>query len=534
MKLFKKKSFNTSIVCLVMILAAGTSRAQPLNLIPYPASVKVLKGRCILKNTPLRINDPQLSHLLHYFNQETGLSKKNPTRRMQLITMKIVRSSLTYGGYTLKTLQNQLTIEAGDTTGLFNGLVTLSQLYRTSKVFNGRLILPALIIHDQPRFAWRGILLDESRHFFGKYAVKELLDWMAFYKLNRFHWHLTDAQGWRLDIKQYPLLASVGGRGNITDSLAGTKYYSQQDIQEIVAYAKERFITIIPEIDMPGHATAANRAYPEYSGGSTPGYNDFTFNPGKDGTYLYLSTILRELKFLFPSGMIHLGGDEVSLGIAAREKNKDVSRLMAAHHLTDLVQVEHYFLNRVADSVIKSGENVVCWDEAVTAGLPVKETTIDWWRQDKPESLNEAVHKGYKVVLCPRLPLYFDFVQDSTHQSGRKWDKRYNSYLDVYHFPENSMADSILGTPNILGLQANLWTETVASTKRLQYLVFPRIAGLAEAGWTEPGNKNDSIFNKRLKAHLLLYDSKQIYYYDPFKPQLHPEPIDVATEKDNQ
>lgn len=516
-----------------MILAKGTLHAHQLNLIPYPASVRVLKGHCTVNNSPLRVNDPRLAPILNYFNEEMGPSKEISIRPMQLVKLYIVLSSSTYGSYTLKTFREQLIIEAADIAGLFNGLVTLAQLYRSGKVINGKLLLPSLVIQDLPRFAWRGFLLDESRHFFDKSAIKELLGWMAYYKLNRFHWHLTDAHGWRIAIKQYPRLTSVGGRGNNTDPLAGVKYYSEQDIEEIVSYARDRFITIIPEIDMPGHATAANHAYAKYSGGNSPGYNDFTFNPEKDSTYSYLSTILREMKSLFPSGIIHLGGDEVSLGIAARDKNKDVAGLMSAHHLTDLNQVEHYFLNRVADSVIKFGENVICWDEAVTAGLPIKETTIDWWRQDKPESLIVAVHKGYKIILCPRLPLYFDFVQDSTYRSGRKWNKRYNSYLDVYHFPESSIADNILNTHKIQGLQANLWTETVVSAKRLQYLVFPRIAGLAEASWTEPANKNDRMFNERLKAHLLLYQSKHIYDYDPFEPGLHPEPIDVVSDKNN-
>ena len=350
-------------------------------------------------------------------------------------------------------------------------------------------------------------MLDESRHFFGKEIVKELLDWMAFYKLNRFHWHLSDSQGWRIEIKKYPLLTSVGGKGNFTDSLAAATYYTQEDIREIVAYAKDRFITIIPEIDMPGHATAATRAYPILSGGDAPNYPGFTFDPAKDETYTYLTNILKEISTLFPSGIIHLGGDEVAFGIAAWKNNPGVSKLMAANQFTELNQVEHYFLRRMADSVLKFSNYIMCWDEAVPAGLPVSRTYISWWRQNHPESLNEAISKGYKVVLCPRLPLYLDFVQDSTHKSGRKWDKtKFNSYLDLYHFPENSIAAGFSDKTNILGLQGNLWTETVISKKRLQYLIFPRMAALAEAGWTAGSAKNDDQFNTRLKAHLLLYD----------------------------
>ncbi len=521
------------VISALVILCVGYSKAQNLNLIPYPSRVEVLKGNCVLYNSQLFTNNKQLSGLLHYFNEEIGLQQKNSHIPKQIIDLKIQPSPDVFGSYVLVTSEKQVAITAPDSAGLFNGLITLLQLYKSATLLNDKLVLPHLVIHDQPRFGWRGFMLDESRHFFGKQIVKELLDWMAFYKLNRFHWHLTDSHGWRIEIKKYPLLTSVGGKGNFTDSLAATSYYTQDEIREIVDYAKDRFITIIPEIDMPGHATAATRAYPILSGGDAPGYPGFTFDPANDETYAYLTDILKELRALFPSGIIHLGGDEVAFGIAAWEKNPGVNKLMAVNQMTELNQAEHYFLRRMGDSVLKFSNYLMCWDEAVSAGLPVSKTYVCWWRQNHPESLNEAISKGYKVVLCPRLPLYFDFVQDSTHRSGRKWDKiKYNSYLDIYHFPENSIAAGLSDKTNILGLQGNLWTETVISKKRLQYLIFPRMASLAEAGWTAGSAKNDSHFNPRLKAHLLLYDRESIYYYNPFQPDQHPEPIDVKKKGD--
>jgi hexosaminidase len=433
----------------------------------------------------------------------------------------------------LETFEKGMVITAADSAGLFNGLVTLLQLYKSANLSGDRVVLPRLVIHDHPRFAWRGFMLDESRHFFGAPVVKELLDWMAFYKLNRFHWHLTDAQGWRVEIKKYPLLTKVGGIGNYTDSLAAATFYTQDEIREIVAYAKERMITIVPEIDMPGHASAATRAYPSLSGGDTPGYDGFTFDPSNEETYAYLTDILKELSTLFPSGILHLGGDEVAMGIAAWAKNPGVTKFMAANQMTELNQAEHYFLKRIADSVLKFSHYVMCWDEAVSAGLPIDKTYVCWWRQNKPESLNEAISNGYKVILCPRLPLYFDFVQDSSHRSGRKWDKKYfNAYLDLYHFPENSIASGFSDKTNIIGLQGNLWTEKVITKKRLEFLIFPRMASLAEAGWTAGSAKNESNFSTRLKTHLLLYDEKNIYYYNPFHPDQHPEAIDVKPKGD--
>jgi len=529
MKIFLVK---VHIISAFLILSTGYSKAQSLNLIPYPSDIEIMNRNSVLYNAELFTNNKELSGLLLYFNKEIG-QQKNSAVHKQVIDLKIEPSTDVYGSYKLETLAEQVSITAPDSAGLFNGLVTLLQLYKSANLSNGKLVLPRLVIHDQPRFGWRGFMLDESRHFFGKEIVKQILDWMAFYKLNRFHWHLSDSQGWRLEIKKYPLLTSVGGKGNFTDSLAAATWYTQEDIREIVAYAKERFIAIIPEIDMPGHATAATRAYPILSGGDAPGYPGFTFDPANDETYTYLTDILKEIRALFPSGIIHLGGDEVAFGIAAWGKNPGVAKLMAANQFTELNQVEHYFLRRMADSVLKFGNYIMCWDEAVSAGLPVSKTYVSWWRQNKSESLNEAISKGYKLVLCPRLPLYFDFVQDSTHRSGRKWDKKYfNSYLDIYHFPENSIAAGMSDKGNILGLQGNLWTETVVSKKRLQYLIFPRMASLAEAGWTAGSEKNDDQFNTRLKAHLLYYNRANIYYYNPFQPDQHPEAIDVKNKGD--
>jgi hexosaminidase len=527
--------FKVFVISALIISRTGYSKAQNLNLIPYPSQVEILKGTCVLKNGMIYTNNKALSGILHFQNEQGEPWKKNGKIPRQLVDLKILPSANAYGSYELVTSEKQVAITAADSAGLFNGIITLIQLiqFNSATPFQDKTVLPRLVIHDQPRFGWRGFMLDESRHFFGKEIVEQLLDWMAFYKLNRFHWHLSDSQGWRLEIKKYPLLTSVGGKGNFTDSLAAATYYTQDDIREIVAYAKDRFITIIPEIDMPGHASAATRAYPILSGGDAPNYPGFTFDPANDETYTYLTDILKEVSMLFPSGIIHLGGDEVAFGIAAWKNNPGVSKLMAANQMTDLNQVEHYFLRRMGDSVLQFSHYLMCWDEAVPAGLPVSRTYISWWRQNHRESLNEAISKGFKVVLCPRLPLYLDFVQDSTHQSGRKWDKtKFNSYLDLYHFPENSIAADVSGKTNILGLQGNLWTETVVSKKRLQYLIFPRMAALAEAGWTVSSAKNDEQFNTRLKTHLLYYDRSNIYYYNPFQPDQHPEAIDVKKKDD--
>ena len=232
--------FKLYIISALVILSAGYSKAQNLNLIPYPSQVEVLKGNCVLYNSQLFTNNKELSGLLHFFNEEMGLQQKNSHIPKQVIDLKILPSSDVYGSYELVTSEKQVAITAPDSAGLFNGLITLLQLYKSATLSNDKLVLPHVVIHDQPRFGWRGFMLDESRHFFGKQTVKELLDWMAFYKLNRFHWHLSDSQGWRIEIKKYPLLTSVGGKGNFTDSLAGATYYTQEEIREIVDLCKRQ------------------------------------------------------------------------------------------------------------------------------------------------------------------------------------------------------------------------------------------------------------------------------------------------------
>lgn len=442
-----------------------------------------------------------------------------------------VKSGIAQEGYQLDITASGVRILASDAHGAFNGVISLLQLARVSKSDSVRFCR----ITDQPQMRWRGIMLDESRHFFGKQAVEQVLDWMAFYKLDRFHWHLTDAPGWRLQILRYPKLALVGGIGNKTDSTAPARYYTQQDITEIVRYAKERFITIVPEVDMPGHAAAANRAYPEFSGGGSAAHPDFTFNPGNPGTYTFLTNILREVNVLFPSGMIHIGGDEVSFGSGHWTSFPDVQHLMATQHLKDAGDVERYFIQRMADSVTAMGSKVLGWDEIAQAKLPPKSTIIFWWRHDKPASLKESLDKGYQVVLCPRIPFYFDFVQAERDHSGRRWKGgTFSSEQAIYSYAVEDYPGVIDEKNNhlIVGLQANLWSELVASEDRLEYMLFPRMAALAEATWTPKKQRDDyAAFENRVGLQTRLYRKQHIKYYDLAHPGRTPEIIDVPINK---
>ena len=523
----------------IFILFFQFASAQTVNIIPLPQSFIKLAGSFQLTgNTVIGMNDnsmlPQANYLQNELKKADGLLiAVDPDEKNAQIDLKLTDNHGVIGAYALKIEANKITITASGNEGVFYGLVSLMQLIRMQPVANA-INLQACEIADAPRFQWRGFMLDESRHFFGKEKVEQLLNWMAFYKLNKFHWHLTDDDGWRIEIKKYPRLALVGGIGNHTDSLAEAKYYTQEEIKEIVAYAQDRFITVIPEIDMPGHATAANKAYPQFSGGSVRKYENYTFDPGNDSTYSYLTDILKEVNGLFPSHMIHLGGDEVALGNQAWAGRPGITSMMAKNKFTSLDELEHYFFNRMADSVTRMNDDVLCWDEAASTNLNPAKTIVFWWRQNFPSQLELSLQKKYDVVLCPRLPLYFDFVQDKNHVSGRRWNGAYfNSLSNIYNFPDRQLPSDELNSSLILGIQANIWAETIGSEKRLDFMTYPRIAALAESAWTDGALKNEPSFDGRLKAELALYDSDGIYYYNPFDPAAHPEAVDFMRHLPN-
>lgn len=522
------KRIFIAILLTISLQTGWCQNACPV--IPLPATAQKTNGTFSLNPyTPL-LADAALEPVAYYLQKELLRLKDVSLSRQTKATIPAIKLELSNKvnsaseSYSLIMKPEGITISAPDRAGVLYGVISLLQLAQFSESSAGNIALPCWHIQDAPQYGWRGVMLDESRHFFGKEQVKSLLNWMAFYKLNRFHWHLTDEPGWRLQIQQYKLLALVGGIGNYTNPYAPAQYYTQEEIKEIVAYAAERNIVVIPEIDMPGHATAANRAYPEFSGGGSEKHPEFTFNPGREGTYTYLTNILREVNVLFPAQMLHVGGDEVSYGNEKWKTNEDIMRLMKDKKLADEKAVERYFMQRMADSVYQMNAKLLVWDEMADVDLPVDKTIVFWWRHDKPEQLKTALNKGYATVLCPRLPFYFDFVQDSTHRYGRKWNKLYNSLKSVYDFSAEDIPAAKNKTKLILGMQANLWTETVPTLQRLEYLLFPRITALAEAAWTAPAQRNYQQYLLRLQKQLPLYHQQGIYYYDPFSTTENPEP----------
>lgn len=521
-----------AVIGLALWLAPAAGRGQAL--IPQPRQLTPAPGGFVLREgAGIQVQEPAFEGAATYLRNELlarnslALPARPAGGRAAIAFSR--EASLGPEAYGLTIGPQGVQIRAATPQGAFYGAVTLLQLARRDTLRGPSLPLPALTISDAPRYSWRGLLLDESRHFFGIEVVKSLLDWMAFYKLNRFHWHLTDSPGWRLAMEAYPRLTAIGGIGSFSEPQAPARYYTQEQVREVVRYAAERHIMVIPEVDMPGHAAAANRAYPVFSGGGSEKHPDFTFNPGKDTTYRFLGRVLRETAVLFPAGMVHIGGDEVHFGNDQWKTDPDIRALMKARGLDSLRAVEQYFIQRMAATVRAMGSRVLLWDEAADTDLPADSTVIFWWRHNRPAQLQKALEKGYPVVLTPRLPLYFDFVQDSTQVAGRRMDtgQPYATLAELYGYPESGrLPIAARQQPQVLGLQGALWTEHIRSLERLEYMLFPRIAALAEAAWTPPARKQPEAFMERLGTHLMFYRKSGLYFYNPFEPRQTPEPVE--------
>lgn len=522
------------LLCLCSVLVTFFSFAQECPVVPAPVSSHA-DGKTIDLNDrwsvvcadSLKDAAAYLAATLYKaMDLDIARSKnKNPSNDKNIL-LACDNAVQKQEGYRLRMNGRSIIISARTKEGILNGINSLLQIILFSGIRKSDAVqLPCWNITDAPAHAWRGLMLDESRHFFGKDVVKKLMDMMSLYKLNRFHWHLTDETGWRIEIKRYPLLTAIGATGDAGDRDKKPQYYTQDDIREIVQYASQRGITVIPEIDMPGHASAANRSYPQFSGGGSLQHPDFTFNPGLDGTYTFLTNILKEVAELFPSRTIHIGGDEVSFGNGKWASDTAVTGLKARYHLKTNVDVEHYFIRRMADSVYKLGCIVAGWDEIADAGLEPDKTIVMWWRHDHPEQFKKAVADGYRVVACPRLPFYFDFVQSDRDKVGRRWNKAFNPSDHVYDFN----IDSLLAGKKEnrwIGTEAALWTEQVASSQRLYYMLFPRICAMAENAWSVADGRSYGSFEKRINKQLNYWKQNGISYYDLSLPETTPEITD--------
>ena len=421
--------------------------------------------------------------------------------------------------YVLDIGASGIVIEAGDERGLFYGAMSLWQLLAGQQA--GAVSLPAMHIEDAPRFAWRGLMLDSARHFWSVEQVKSMLDAMAVHKLNTFHWHLTDDQGWRIEIKRYPKLTEIGGC-RVPQGEAGRRadgspnlycgHYTQEQIREVVAYAAARHITIVPEIDVPGHAQAAVAAYPEHgvvAGPTEPshdwGVNPYLFNP-REETLQFLENILGEVIDLFPGSYIHVGGDEAVK--YQWQASPQVQARIRELGLKDEEALQSYMLERLERFLEAHDRKLIGWDEIIEGGLPPQATVMSW---RGTEGGIEAATHGHDVVMTPGHTLYLDFLQTdlADEPPGRP---KFTSMQKIHAFdpvPEQLTPEQ---RKHVLGVQANVWTEHMRLFERVQHNVFPRMAALAEIAWSPVEGKDYADFLARLPAQLQRYKALHIPY----------------------
>lgn len=411
------------------------------------------------------------------------------------------------GAYRLTIGRDELLIQAAEASGAFYASQTLLQLLPHGAYLQGRkavpLLLPAAEIEDAPRFAWRGLMLDVARHFHDAGRVKRVIDQMARYKLNRLHLHLSDDQGWRVEIRSLPRLSRIGGRGSYSQPKQGpAQFFSEADVREIVRYAAERHIEVVPEIDMPGHSGAAARAYPEFFDGRV------TFNPARAETYAFIDRMLGDLLRLFPSRYLHFGGDEVWVD---NTRWKDMPEVMAmARALTpperapELKAVEAEFARRMVALIKKHGRTPIGWDEVIAAGLDDPGLVVQWWRMDKPEMVRQALQQGQSVILSPSDRLYFDYAA-GLGEPGAPWEGNTGGPVSVEKIVAWEPMPAGLSEAQqrrVLGIEAPLWTENVRSERYLQFMLYPRLAALAEVAWRQQANAEPAVFVQRLAPHI--------------------------------
>jgi hexosaminidase len=484
--------FRSGIVALVFALLPAVGALGQPALIPMPASTTWHDGAFQMTAATVVQGGGAAAPTAAYLSRALGLrhARGGASRiRLLLVSDKAVPGE---EAYRLRVTGKEVRIEASDSRGLFYGAQTLRQLVEATP--SGSREIPAVDIRDAPRFRWRGLLIDVSRHFFGKPTLLRMIDEMAAYKLNVLHLHLTDDPGWRLEIPGYPKLTGVGALGDATGENSGVRqFFSAEDIREIVAYAAERHIMVVPEIEMPGHAGAAARAYPELFDGGT-------FNPGKPQAYDFIRAVLTEVSRLFPAPYIHFGGDEVP--DTSWKDAADVTRLKAEQGFNTTKQVQAYFGAKVVDIVRDLGKRPMAWDEQAEAGAD-KHVVIQWWRKDRPDVLNAAAKAGYDLVMSPVDQVYFDYPQ-GPGEPGAPWEGNDNGPTSIAKIlawepvPASFTPDE---SAKVLGVEAAVWTEFIRSERYLQFMTFPRLLAFAEVAWRPRGARDAKEFASRLQPH---------------------------------
>jgi len=471
--------------------------------IPKPVSVEATGSAFVVNSsTIIYVQEgiqgllPAAEILAKNINQLTGKSvatetvSSAPAKGIYLTVA--ADGGLAAEGYKLNIGEKLITVEGADAAGCFFGVQTLLQTLPVKVATDQPVYFPTGVVEDHPEFGYRGAMLDVARHFFNVEEVKQFIDFLAMYKMNVLHLHLTDDQGWRIEIKSWPKLTEIGGKTEVGGGEGG--FYTQEQYKELVQYAADRQIMIVPEIDMPGHTNAALASYAELNcdGKATELYTGTkvgfsTLCTDKEVTYQFVDDVIRELAELTPGPFIHIGGDESHV---------------TAHD--DYV----YFVNRVQQIVVKHGKKIIGWDEIANAEL-VNDVTVQFW--DDIENTTMGVQKGAKVLMSPAARAYLDMQYDSTTHLGLHWA----GYIEVDHGYNWDPATLVEGVTkdDIIGIEAPLWSETVTNIDEVEYMTFPRLPGYAEIGWTAPAERNWDEYKTRLAKHGKRFEAWGIDYY---------------------
>ncbi|WP_448210856.1 beta-N-acetylhexosaminidase [Colwellia sp. MEBiC06753] len=422
-------------------------------------------------------------------------------------------------GYTLEIKQDGIFIRAENTSGIFYAIQSLKQILLNDVVDDE---LQGLLIVDQPAFPYRGLMLDVSRHFFSVTEIKSLLDIMALYKLNKFHWHLTDDAGWRIEIKQLPLLTEIGSYRHesqveknydpfIGDGVPHQGFYTQEQIRDIVAYAQARHIEVIPEIDMPGHVLAALAAYPKLACTDGPFEVSGRWGIHRDilcpntATFEFIETVLSEVATIFPSPFIHIGGDEVPT--TRWQQSKVAQEFIQKHNLFNEAGLQGYFFEFMNEVLIKNGKQAIVWDETLEKSISSTTTVMAWRGQ---QWAIDALEQGHQVILAVKDYSYFDYYQGE-HSQELLAQCCSITLEDVYHTPVE-FEDTTLTKSNVLGGQAQMWTAFISDYQHLEYMLLPRMLAHSEVYWTSENEKSWDHFKSKVDKHIPLFEKLGMNY----------------------
>ena len=530
-----KKTFFYLFFMAKCLFLTTQSTAQTVSVVPKPAKMIVGEGRFTISNkTKIYVsNDAEARRVAQEFanrlkidgtivsvsNFSTNASKSGSNAIFFILNEKIMAN--TEGGYLLNVSPNQINVQASTAQGLFYATQTLYQLlpntvFSTTKLATKQSwTVPAIDIEDKPRYVYRGMHLDVCRHFQPVSFVKKYIDMLALHKFNTFHWHLTEDQGWRIEIKKYPKLTEIGGfrsetlighYGETVPRYDGKRYggyYTQEQIKEIVAYAAARFITVVPEIEMPGHALAALAAYPELSCDSTKKYApattwgvfDDVFCPSET-TFKFIDDVMTEVCALFPSKYIHIGGDECPK--KAWKNSAFCQDLMKKEGLKNEEELQSYFIKRVEKILKSKGRRIIGWDEILEGGLAPEATVMSW---RGTEGGIAAARERHDVIMTPGTHCYFDHYQADPETEPLAIGG-FTTLQKVYSYEPTPDVLTAEEAKHILGAQANVWTEYIKTSEYLEYMVFPRACALSEVLWSPKDKRDFKDFSVRLNEHI--------------------------------